>query len=294
MELNGIAKKFHVSEILIGLTIVSIGTTLPELIVTIISITNKSSDMIVGNAVGSCLCNLLLILGTTCLLKPIKFEKVSVKQNLPFLILIIFLVLISSSGIFTEGELLIPRMGGILLLILALIYFAKPIIEYIKSKNNITEEKENSKQDNIFKCIALILLGGVALKFGGDFVVNSSTKLAMLWGISERVISLTIVAIGTSLPELVTAIVAIIKGNEDIAEGNIIGACIIDLTLVLGIGAAFSNLIIKSEYIENIIWLLVSTIIIWLYSLSNKEHTVNRFNGGQLLFIYFLYINKKE
>lgn len=233
--LLGIARRFGVSEILIGLTIVSLGTTLPELVVTLSSVQNQSSDIVIGNSIGSCLCNLLLILGIATLLKPIKFEKTTLKLNLPFLILVIFLTLVMSCGIFTNSNLVLTKFSGILLLTLAVIYFGKPIIDYFLDKSkNATQANEVTKESNLLKSILFILLGGIALKIGGDFVVESSINLAHIFNISERVISLTIVAIGTSLPELVTSIVAILKGNEDIAEGNIIGACSIDLTLVLG------------------------------------------------------------
>lgn len=290
---SNIAKRFHVPEILIGLTIVALGTSLPELVVTVISSANNSTDIIVGNVIGSNICNLLLVLGIIAVLKPIKFEKSTIKQNLPFLIGITALVLIMGIGLFSKDKLVFTKFDGIILLIIAIIYFLYPIIEYIKiqkSNNNLTQEEiNNSKNNNLIQSIIYILLGGFALKYGGDFVVDSATAIATALNVSERVISLTIVALGTSLPELATAIVAIIKKDEELAEGNIIGSCIINFCLILGLGATLSNLPLITSYIENLILLLATSILIWLYSFGNKNNTLTRGNGMILLIIYLIY-----
>lgn len=290
---SNIAKRFHVPEILIGLTIVALGTSLPELVVTVVSSANNSTDIIVGNVIGSNICNLLLVLGVIAILKPIKFEKSTIKQNLPFLIGITALVLIMGLGLFSKDKLIFITFDGIILLIIAIIYFLYPIIEYIKIQktnyNSIEKENNDSKNNNLIQSIIYILLGGFALKYGGDFVVDSATAIATSLNISERVISLTIVALGTSLPELVTSVVAIIKKDDELAEGNIIGSCIINFCLILGLGATLSNLPITTAYIENLILLLATSILIWLYSLGNKNNTLTRGNGVILLIIYLIY-----
>lgn len=290
---SGIAKKFNIPEILIGLTIVALGTSLPELVVTIISATSGNTDILVGNVIGSNICNLLLILGTVAILKPLKFEKSTIKGNLPLLIGTTILVLLFGLGLFTNNKLVFTRTHGIILLVIAFIYFIYPILKYIKSKK-YSEESDNitstNKEDkSIIQYIIYIILGGLALKYGGDFVIDSATTIATMLNIPERVISLTIVALGTSLPELVTSIVAIIKHNDDLAEGNIIGSCIINFCLILGLGATLSNVPITMSYIIDLIWLLSSCIIISLYGLCNKDNTVTRFNGFILLIIYLVY-----
>lgn len=291
---SGIAKKFNIPEILIGLTIVALGTSLPELVVTIISAATNSTDIVVGNVIGSNICNMLLILGIVTIIKPVKFEKTTIKQNIPLLIGITSLVLIMGLGLFSDQKLIFTKLDGTILLIIALIYFVYPIIQYVKQTKSDTElinlEIEKTDNDNnIIRNIIYILLGGFALKYGGDFVVNSATLIATALNISERVISLTIVALGTSLPELITSIVAIVKHDEDLAEGNIIGSCIINFCLILGLGAFISNLPITISYIENLILLLASSILIWLYSLGNKDNTLTRSNGIILLIIYLIY-----
>lgn len=285
---TGIAKKFNISEILIGLTIVAIGTSLPELVVTIISASTGNTDIIIGNVIGSNLCNLLLILGFLAILKPINFEKSSVKRSLPLLNITTLLILIMGTGIFSNNKLVLTKLDAIILLIIACIYFAYPIIEYKKASKHLNN-KVTSESISIAQCLIYILLGCFALKYGGDFVVDSASNIAYIFKIPERVVSLTIVALGTSLPELVTSTVAVLKGDDDIAEGNILGSCIINLCLILGVGAFISNLTLNVNYIENIILLLASCILIWLYSISNKKHTLSRANGLVLLIIYIIY-----
>ena len=275
---SGIAKKFNIPEILIGLTIVALWTSLPELVVTIISSTTGSTDILVGNVIGSNICNLLLILGAVAILKPLKFEKSTIKQNLPFLIGITILVLIFGLGLFSNNKLVFTRIHGIFLLLIALIYFLYPILEYVKSKRNSKELdspniSDNKENKSIIQCIIYIILGGIALKYGGDFVVDSASTIATMLAIPERVISLTIVALGTSLPELVTSIVAIIKHDDDLAEGNIIGSCIINFCLILGLGALLVDIPIQASYIENLLLLLATETLIWLYGLGNKNNT---------------------
>ena len=289
---SNIAKVLNVSEMVIGLTIVALGTSLPELLVSIVSATTGSTDIVMGNVIGSNICNLLLILGVVIIIKPIKLEKDSIKKNIPLLIGITGLIMVMSLGIFFNTKLIITKLDGFILLIIAVIYFAAPILDFIKngSKQNSSslEEKEESNK-LIIKDLIYIVLGGFALKYGGDFAVNSSVNVAQMLNISERVIGLTIVAIGTSLPELITSIVAILKNNEDIAEGNIIGSCIINSCLILGTGAFISNIPLTASHIKDMALLLVCIVLIWLFALSNKENVLKRNHGIVLLAIYLIY-----
>ena len=148
------------------------------------------------------------------------------------------------------------------------------------------------EKSNLFVSIIYIVIGIILLKYGGDFVVDGSTNFASKIGISERVIGLTIVAIGTSLPELITSIIAIIKHDDDIAEGNIIGSCIVNSFLILGTGAALVNIPFGAELIKNLFLLAGATLLIWLFSYVNKESRINRNNGILLICIYVLYVIK--
>lgn len=262
---SNIAKKFHISEILIGLTIVSLGTTLPELIVSIVSATAGNTDMALGNVIGSNLCNLLCILGIITILKPIQFEKITIRKNLPLLLLLTYFIFIMGLGTFSKTKLTLTYIDGTILLIIAAIYFAIPIIQFIRQKKDSKDTQNNNSNISIIQNIFYIIAGGVALKFGGDFAVNSASNIALFFHIPERVIGLTIVALGTSLPELITSIVAILKGNEDIAEGNIIGACIINSTLVLGAGSIICNIPVSISYIKDLILLFGCILLIWFF-----------------------------
>ena len=290
---SNIAKKFNIPDILIGLTIVSLGTTLPELVVSVTSAATGSTDIVFGNVVGSNICNLLLILGLIAVFKPIKFEKSTIKQNLPLLILLTSIIFIFGLGLFSDAKLIINRIHATILLFVAVLYFFIPIMLCIKNiKKDADPITNNSKDKNTYSLlnsIIYILLGGLALKYGGDFVVNSATNIAYSLNISERVIGLTIVAVGTSLPELITSIVAILKNNENIAEGNIIGACTINSCLVLGAGAFISDIPLSSDNLHDLIFLLASIVLIFLFGLTNKNNTIKRCNGAILLAIYVVY-----
>ncbi len=291
---SGIAQKFNISEIIIGLTVVSLGTSLPELIITITSSSSNSQDLIIGNVIGSNICNLLLILGLLSIIKPIKFENSSLKTNIPILILLSALILVMAFIPLNSSTNNISFSEGIILLVISFIYLFTPLVKHLKKSKNLYNEKDlisnKSNNTSIFKNLSLILLGGFALKYGGDFVVDSSVKVADHFNIAENIIGLTIVALGTSLPELITSIVAIIKGNSNIAEGNIIGSCIINFCLILGVGAILSTISIDQRCIQNLILLIGSTTLIWLYALSDKNNILKRSNGIILLFIFTIYV----
>lgn len=284
-----IAKRFEIPEVLIGLTIVALGTSLPELVITILSAISHNPDIVVGNIIGSNICNLLLILGFICILKPIKFEKNIIRFDLPLLITIALIILFMELGLLSENKLILNKLDSLILLSIALIYFLIPIKKYIKIKKEPSLDYSYTHLNNAFKDIIYIIFSCFALKFGGDFVVKSSTNISYILNISERIIGLTIVSLGTSLPELITSIISIMKRKTNIAEGNIIGSCIINLTLGLGISSFISTLHIELKYIIDLILLFGSTLLIWLYSVSNKNNSLTRKNGFILVFMYITY-----
>lgn len=287
---SNIAKRMNISNIIIGLTIVSLGTSLPELIVTIISATNESTELIIGNILGSNVCNLLLVLGIMAIIKPVKIDDKTRKVHIPILILSTILVFVMGLGIFVGEKLKIVRLDGIILLILGILYFGYTVHEGLKDKDEkIIEESNNG---NLAHSLIYILLGSMFLKYGGDFVVNASTSIATKLNISERIIGLTIVGIGTSLPELATSIVALMKNDDEIAIGNIIGSCIMNLLLILGAGAIISKLDFGYSFNQTMFLLIASTILIWLYSVAEKNKKINKHNGIVLISIFLLYLFK--
>lgn len=284
---SNIAKKFHIPEILLGLTIVALGTSMPELFITASSAKKDSYDLIIGNAIGSNFCNLLLILGIMAIMRPVKIDKDAKKIHLPIAIISTLVILFLSFFFNT-----INRTIGIILIILFFAYFSYPIlteIEDIIKAYKENKENKNTKKINIFSSIIFIIIGIVLLKYGGDFVVDYSINIANTFNLSERLIALTIIAVGTALPELVTSIVATIKKDTDLAVGNLVGSCILNLFLIIGLGSLITPLPFSKEYNENLILLAFATFLLWIFNYIGKKDTITRFKGFILLLIYAIY-----
>ena len=282
-----IAKKFRIPEIIIGLTIVALGTSAPELLVTITSANKGAGDLIIGNALGSNLCNLLLILGIMAVLKPIKADKDAKLIHIPVLFVVNLIILLLGS---TQN--IISKTEGIILILLFLLYFSYPIIKQIKNVEDKLHLRPEKIQNHLFISLLFISVGIILLKTGGDLVVENSINIANTFNISEKIIGLTILAFGTSLPELVTSIVASIKGDEDLAVGNLVGSCIFNLLLILGVGAIINPLKISNEFIIDIFILIASTLLIWLYFFIGDKNNITRSKGLILLIFFLIYLYK--
>lgn len=292
---SNIAKKFHIPEMLIGLTIVALGTSAPELIITITSADSGANDLIIGNAIGSNLCNLLLILGLMTIISPVSIDEEAKKIHIPVSLFAAIVILIMEISDFWSAKAFIDRADGILLVILFIIYFAYPIFTEIKDIKKAYQEaksNKNSPKINVLLSILFIIIGIVLLKYGGDFVVDNATLIAESFNISERVIGLTIVAIGTAMPELVTSIIAVIRKDTDLAVGNLVGSCVLNLFLILGVGAIITPLEFSSEFNQNLILLIVSNFILWIFNFIGKKNTITRLKGFFLLGIFCIYITK--
>lgn len=228
------------------------------------------------------------------LLKPIEVDEDAKNIHIPVSFLAALLILLMGLGVFYGETGVISKTDGIILIILSVIYFIYPIIleikdvaeTYIRDKNNKTNDIK------IWKSILFIVLGIVLLKYGGDFVVDYSIQIARMLNISERVIGLTIVAIGTALPELVTSIFAVIKKDTDLAVGNLVGSCVLNLLLILGIGALITPLIVSNEFIQNLLILLGTNLLIWLFNFIGKKNYISRIQGSILIVIFGAYIIK--
>ena len=290
---SNIASKFHIPEMLIGLTIVALGTSAPELIITVTSAFSGNTDLIIGNAIGSNLCNLLFILGLMAIIRPIFIDEDAKKIHIPIAFLSVLVILFIEISHISSNPSFIGRVDGIILVILFLAYFTYPIFSEIRDirkayKENMNEE--STKNIKIFVQIIFIIIGIVLLKFGGDFVVDYSTEIAQALGISERVIGLTIVAIGTAMPELITSIIAVIRKDTDLAVGNLVGSCVLNLLLILGVGAIITPLEFSNEFTQNLILLAISTLILWIFNFIGKKNTITRFKGFILLIIFTFYM----
>ena len=281
---SGIAKRFRIPEIVIGLTIVSIGTSMPELFVSTTSALQGSADMSIGNIIGSNVCNLLLILGLSAVISPMKFQKTTRNIEVPmcFGVTVVFLLLCNLGKALTWVD-------GVILLVLFLgflgytFYIAKKGIEQ-------AEPEEETKQNSMLKNIILIVVGVVALKLGGDFTVNNSVVIAEKLGISQKIIGLTVLAIGTSLPELVTSVVAATKGSDDLAIGNIIVSNIFNMLMIIGVSAVITPLNYNVTYNVQLGILLVSLVLLEVFAFTKPKDQMTRTNGVIYVVLYGAYL----
>ena len=295
---SNIAKRFHIPEIVIGLTIVSIGTSLPELLVSINSATKGYSDMSLGNVIGSNIANFLLILGVSAAIRRLKLKRETRYIEVPMCILytIIFTIVCNTDNMITRPE-------AVILLVFFNIFIGYTVAMGIKGEKfdeePLTKEEEEDegktkeeKQSSMIQNILQIVLGIVALKFGGDFIVDNATIIAERLNISEKIISLTIIAIGTSLPELVTSIVAAIKGNSDISVGNIIGSNIFNMTFIIGIASLIKPITYNISYNTDLLILFAATVLLFLFQYIPPKKMMSRRNGFMYLICYILYMIK--
>ena len=284
---SAIAKKMRISEIVIGLTIVSIGTSMPELFVSTTSALQGASDISVGNVIGSNICNLLLILGLSSLIHPVKFHKQTKLIENPMSI-ILTLIFVLMCNINQD----ISRIEGIILLIFFIAFLIYTIVIGKKTKDEAILEisLEEAKKISVVKNLVLIILGIAGLKIGGDLVVENAKLVAIALNISEKIIGLTIVAIGTSLPELVTSLTAAIKGESDIAIGNIIGSNIFNLLFIIGVSAVITPIKYNVLYNFDMIILFVAMILMCIFPFIKPKDEMSRSNGLIYTLIYIIYM----
>lgn len=292
---TSIAKKFGLSEMLIGLTVVAVGTSLPEIFITITSAIEGHSDLIIGNAIGSSICNFLLVIGMTSLVKPVKFDKRIIKVHLPIsFITTILLLFLANTDKLGEAQ-TITRMQGMVLILYTAVYIIYTIYEEKKLKNEkideeIIKEVKSKETNSISTIIVYMILGIVGLKVGSDLVVDNVIWIATILGLSEKFIGMTIVAVGTALPEMITGILAARKDETDLLLGNITGSNILNLCLLIGIGAIINPLTFVSDFNSSMIILLIITICLQLVVMINKKSELNRKIGFFLIIAYIIYI----
>ena len=292
---TSIAKKSGLSEMLIGLTIVAIGTSLPEVFITVKSAIDGHSDLIIGNALGSCICNFLFVLGVTSLIRPVKFDKRIVNRHMPIGLAVMLLILfLGNTEKFGEHQ-TITRNQGFILILCTLVYVLYTIYEEKKIKNEKIDEEiikdvESKENCSAFEIIIYMILGILGLKFGSDLVVNNAVGIAGRVGISEKFIGMTIIAIGTALPETITGIISARRGETDLLLGNISGSNILNLCLLIGLGAVINPLIYASDFNISILILIAVTIFLQLLAIINRKSELSRGKGLILIIIYLLYI----
>lgn len=283
---SNIAKALKIPSLIIGLTLVSIGTSLPELSVSVNSSLQGAVDMSVGNVVGSNIFNVLVVIGCSALFTPMIVQKNMFKYDIPILIGI-YLAFILFSFVITPN--VISLVEGIIIFICFICYILFLIFRTKKEnrENKVFENKENIKI-SWPKNLIFIVIGVVGIIFGGEFVVTTAKTLAIKFGMSELLVSLTIVAVGTSLPELVTSMVAAKKGENDIAVGNAIGSCVFNILLILGLSSIVSPLTIDSSTLIDVLVMLLSVVLIFIFAI--KSYKINKGNGIILISMYVIYL----
>ena len=285
-----IARKFRIPEIVIGLTVVAFGTSAPELAVNIIASINGNNGLAIGNIVGSNIANVLLILGVAGTITSLSVQKNTVWREIPFrlfaAVLLGFLVNDQLSGDSQTDQ--ISRADGLILIAMFVLFI---FYTFRLGKNNLTEElPEADDARPMWKSIGMLLIGLAGLVIGGHWIVEGAVTLARLFGYSESFVGFTIVAIGTSLPELATAVVAVRKGNTDLAIGNVIGSNIFNIFWVLGLSATISPMDFNTDDNFSILLNIGCSAVLFALLFIGKRHTLQKWQGTLLLFGYLAYI----
>ena len=286
---SALAKRFKISDLVIGLTIVAFGTSAPELVVSITSAMHGSAGLAIGNVVGSNLFNILMIVGCTALTCPIVVGKGTLTKEIPLVILSSLALLFLANDILLDGAMdnVINRSDGLILLCFFAIFMG---YTFAIAHNNASEEDEATvKEMPIWKSALFIVVGLAGLIFGGNLFVDGASGIARALGVSDAVIGFTLVAGGTSLPELATSVIAALKKNPGIAIGNVIGSNLFNIFLVLGCSATISPLPLGSITNIDLITLIGASILFWITGWYFKKRTITRLEGGIMVVCYILY-----
>lgn len=274
---SGIGMKLKVSSLVIGLTVVAFGTSMPELAVSVTAALESHNEIAVGNVVGSNIFNLLSVAGLSACLYPLVINKTIMKRDWPFSTIAAFVL-----AFFLIPDLSISRLEGVILLIL----FAGTLFLQIKSGKEEAQDKAQEENRSMWKLLVLLLLGIALIIVGAELSVNGATNLARLLGVSETLIGLTIVAIGTSLPELVTSVVAAKKGQTEIAMGNVIGSNLFNILCILGISAVLNPITVEATAIFDALFLTIISLVFWLLC---KWKSMDRKMGIVMVLTYIAY-----
>ncbi len=283
---SSVAGNFRVSKMLIGLTIVAFGTSAPEFAVSVKSLMNGSGDMVLGNVIGSNILNILLILGVSSMFHSLKVKDNTVKKELPITLLMtaIFTVLLSDK-LFDKGfNNTFTRSDGIVIILFFLVF----VYYLIKMARNKIDKKQDEKYMSMKKAILFTILGIVGIIIGSNLVVENASAIARTIGISERMVALTIIALGTSLPELVTSVTATRKGEYDIAIGNVVGSNIFNIGMVIGIPIALFGGIqqISINYID-LTAMIASALLLFIFSYNDRK--ISKYEGSIFLIMFLVY-----
>lgn len=292
-----IAQRAKISNFIIGLTIVGIGTSAPELFVSVSSALKGSGDIAMGNVLGSNIANVLLIMGVTALILPFPIERLQRRRDIPFVILASLFVMLIANDTIVPGIQAnsLSRLDGIVLLVCFIAYMCWVVVQKGKDPKKALEEADeeassslSGKNPWLLWGIAIVSL--VALIWGGNMFLDSAKNLARAWGMSEAVIAITIVAVGTSLPELVTAVIAASKKNPQLALGNVIGSNLFNLMFILGAASTVKPLQFVDINMWDYVVMMVSAVMLFIVLYTFKKNKFDRIEGAVFLFGYIAYV----
>ena len=279
---SNIAKALKIPTLIIGLTLVSIGTSAPELSVSVTSALQGKDDMSFGNVLGSNIFNVFVVIGASALMMPLAVSKDVIKKDIPILLGIYAILTLFAFGISAYS---ITLVEGIIIFSL---FIAYTIYLIFRAKNEPEEEEEEKKSKPWWLNLIYVVAGLLGIIFGGNFVVDSASAIATKLGMSELLVSLTIVAVGTSLPELVTSIVAAKKGENDIAVGNAIGSCLFNIVLILGISSMIYPVGLELYQLVDVIVMIIAVVLIFVFAF--KSYKINKWQGVILILLYVAYL----
>ncbi len=285
---SSIAKHFNIPELVIGLTIVSFGTSAPELLVNIMATFSGSTEIALGNVIGSNICNTLLILGAAGLIAPIAVQRGTVWKEIPFALFVSILLgfLLNDFFYSTPRHYSLSRSDGIILLALLTLFL---LYVYKLSKEGNNTDNSTIKESTVSKSLLFIVMGLAGLVAGGRLVVSSAVDIALALGVSQALIGLTVVAVGTSLPELFASVMAAYRGKPDIAIGNVVGSNIFNILLVLGISSTINEIPYPGYLNIDLLVVILSCFFVFVFMFFGKRHRIERVEALLLVTAYLVY-----
>ena len=286
-----LAQHFRVPEFIIGLTVVAVGTSTPELVVSVLSAIGGQSDVAIGNVVGSNIFNVFVILGVCALIRPVPLTAGNIRRDIPFGVLVSLLLLaLAQDSLLCKGAAdRIGRLDGAAMLALYILLMWYTIRK--TKRPEATAPTEGSKAPMAAWLTAVMIVGGLAgLVFGGEMFLRSATSIARSLGVSESVIAITLVAGGTSLPELASSLVSLFKGKAEMALGNVIGSNIANILLILGVSATIHPLSMGGITVWDLLMVLLSSVVVFLAAFTFKRKAIDRWEGALFVAIYAVYI----
>lgn len=286
---SSIAKKLNISNLVIGLTVVSFGTSFPELIISLLAGINGQSDLAIGNIVGSNIVNIVLVIGIAALVKPISVQNNTVKFEIPFSILAMLVLFVLANDVLFDGaqQSILSFSDGIILLSFFVIFM---YYTFVISTHGSSDEGHEVKIMANWKSIMYLLAGVIGLYFGGKLIVDNAMIIALDLGLSEAVIGILVIALGTSLPELATSVVAAYKGNSDMAIGNIVGSNIFNVFFVLGLSVTLHPIPFTPILNWDILVALIASVLLFVFIFTRKGRQIDRVESSVFLVFYFSYV----